>query len=85
MVCTGTPTSLAILTACGMKSCTMPRRPKPPPSIILWTLTFFAGTPAAAAATESADSPCCVGTQISARPPMTCAVQFCGSSVAWAR
>src|SRR5712675_1075539 len=49
MVFTGRPISLAILTACGMKSCTMPRRPKPPPSIILWTTTLRGGTPAAVA------------------------------------
>ena len=68
-----------------MKSCTTPRRPKPPPSIVLWTTTLRVGTPAALAAVGSAASPFWVGTQTSTLSPATWAVQFCGSMVACAR
>ena len=82
---TGRPTSLAISTAGGTKSCVAPRRPKPPPSMVLCTITFCGGMPSVCAADASAASPFWVGTQISARSPVTCAVQFCGSNVACAR
>src|ERR1043166_4835766 len=85
MVLTGRPTSLAMSTARATKSCTAPRRPKPPPTMQVCTITLRGGTPAACAAAASEASPFWVGTQISTLSPVTCAVQFCGSSVACAR
>jgi hypothetical protein len=82
---TGRPTSFAISTAWRTKSWKMPRRPKPPPSIILWIKTLLAGMPAASAAIASAVSPSWVGAQTSTKSAVTRAVQFCGSMVACAR
>ncbi len=85
IILTGTPgIALAIATPCRTKSCVVPRRPKPPPSIILCTSTFSGGRPAASAAASSEASPFCVDVHTSSKPSgLNHAVQVCGSSVAW--
>ena len=63
-----------------------PRRPKPPPSIILWTSTLLGGTPAAlAAAAQRGFGVLRRAPRPRPGPPVTWAVQFCGSIVACAR
>ena len=44
---TGCSTCLAMRTAWRMYSCIVPRRPKPPPSSMGWTMTLSSGMPAA--------------------------------------
>jgi len=49
MTFTGAPTALDVSTASTMKSCS-PRRPKPPPRSVVWTVTFSGGSPVSRAA-----------------------------------
>ncbi len=84
---TGLPgIAIAIFTPWRTKSCGAPRRPKPPPSIILWTSHFSCGTPAVRAASARDASPFCVEVHTSTNPSgFTHAVHTCGSIVAWLR
>ena len=81
---TGAPTALEVSSASRMKSSSK-RRPNPPPRYVVWTCTFSGATPLIPA-------PSCwqpvwnwVGAQMSTPSGRTCAVQFIGSIVAWAR
>ncbi len=87
IIFTGLPgTAFAMVTPCRTKSWGAPRRPKPPPSIILWTSTFSWGTPAVSAAAAMDASPFWVDVHTSTKPSgFTQAVQTCGSIVAWLR
>src|SRR5215813_12548481 len=81
---TGAPTALDASTAAGTKS-TSRRRPNPPPSSVVWTLTWSGFKPAASAAAACAI--CCdwVPTYTSHRSALRSAVQFMGSMHACAR
>ena len=61
------------------------RRPKPPPSIMVLTLTFAGVACATAARMPCAGPWLCVPAQISTSSPLTHAVQFIGSMQACAR
>jgi hypothetical protein len=81
---TGTPgIAFAIATPWRTKSCGAPRRPKPPPSIILCTSIFSSGRPDSCAAAAIDASPFCVDVHISRNPSgFNHAVHVCGSIVA---
>ena len=64
---------------------TSSRRPKPPPSRWLWTMTFSSGRPVTFAAAACARASTCVPTQTSQPSGVTCTVQFIGSIGACAR
>ncbi len=61
------------------------RRPKPPPSRWLCTVTFSTGTPAASATSDWTRVITWVPIQISQAPGVRRTTQFIGSRVAWAR
>src|SRR5512132_1916391 len=75
---TGAFTAFEVSTASATKSC-CPRRPKPPPSIIVLTLTASSGKPVMRAPVARVAVWFCVPTQISQSFFLTCAVQFIGS------
>ncbi len=88
---TETPAALAIPTASATKSVSE-RRPKPPPRLVVWTVTRSCDTPATLAATPRLPPPnragaawFWVGTQTTTSWSVTSAVQFIGSMQACAR
>ena len=85
MVFTGVPgIAFATSTPSLTKSCGAPRRPKPPPSIILCTSTFSSARPAVSAAVASEASAFWVEVHTSRKPSgLSQAVQVCGSMVVW--
>ncbi len=81
---TGLPVCFDSQAASTMKSLES-RRPKPPPQRVMCTSTLAGGTPRVLATSWRPASGFWVGAQISTLSPTTSAVQFCGSSGAWAR
>src|SRR5438034_7720082 len=81
---TGAPAAFDVSSASRRKSSSN-RRPKPPPRYVVCTLTFSGGTPPIPAPSPWAPVWNCVGAQMSTPSARTCAVQFIGSIVAWAR
>src|ERR1700752_2896117 len=80
----GLAVAFRIVTASETKS-DVPRRPNPPPSSVLFTLTLFSGSPVISAATFLAMLGTCDPTQTSHSLPVIRAVQFIGSIGACAR
>src|SRR3974390_2658159 len=81
---TGADTAFDTCTAAITKSCAK-RRPKPPPSNVVVTLTFSGGTPTTFAITMRFTPAAWVGAQMSTPDGVTDAVQFIGSMQACAR
>jgi len=81
---TGAPTAFAVSTASTMKSIS-PRRPKPPPSKVVLTMTFSGGSPVILAAVACVPPGFWVGAQITHESRLTCAVAFIGSMHACSR
>ena len=78
------PTAFAVSTASTMKSIS-PRRPKPPPSSVVFTVTFSGGTPAMRAAVAWVPPGFWVGAHTTQPSGVTCAVAFMGSMHACSR
>src|SRR4030095_8986272 len=80
----GLLTALDTKAACTTKS-TSNRRPNPPPSKVRLIVTFSGGSFSNPLSTSFASSGPCSGPHTAQESLVTCAVQFIGSIVAWAR
>src|SRR2546425_891628 len=81
---TGAPTAFDVSTASTMKSISA-RRPKPPPSSVVFTMTFSGGRPVSRAAVAWVPPGFWVGAQITHASRLTWAVAFIGSMHACSR
>jgi hypothetical protein len=84
MTFTGAPTAFAVSTASTTKSIS-PRRPKPSPSRVVFTVTFSGGTPTIRAAVAWVPPGFWVGAHTTQPSGVICAVAFMGSMHACSR